>query len=214
MVECSRCHNRFNYEWSLSGSLGPIRFGLDRSMFRCPFCRELNSFDVTYRGRDPALPTYNDMQVGVGGRLLGQMFGPLFGLVAAGVVLLAASPYRLEGMVAILGGFGWLAGFAYRLDRRLRTPESMRPANIDSRPGARSTGAGVYLGLGFVEMQVGGGLGAMDFYSYCPPGENCGTGNPSLNLAIALAFFFVGLALVAAGLLHRSSRPTQALGPG
>lgn len=118
-MECSRCHNRFNYEWSLSGSLGPIRFGLDRSMFKCPICKELNSFDVTTRGRDPALPTYNDMQVGVGGKMLGELFGPLFGLVAFGIILLIASPYRLPGMVAILGGFVWLVGFAYRLNRRL-----------------------------------------------------------------------------------------------
>ena len=45
---------------------------------------------------------------------------------------------------------------------------------------------------------------AIDYYSFCPPGANCGTNNPDLNLAIIAVNFFIGLALVVASLIHRS----------
>ena len=214
LLECPKCHGRFNYEWSLSGSLGPIRFGLDRSMFKCAICKELNSFDVSYRGRDPALPTYNDMQVGVGGKLLGEFFGPLFVLLAVGIVLLAVTPYRLPGMVAVLAGFSWLAGFAYRLDRRLGASVRPRPPGLGGGSGARPRPAGDHLGLavglGIVLMSVGGGLGAMSYYSYYPPGANRGTGNPSVDLAIDLIFFLGGLVLVAVSVLQRRGSKRRA----
>ena len=203
MLECSRCHGRFNYEWSLSASWGPIRFGLDRSMFRCPICKELNSFDVANRGRDPALPTYNDMQVGVGGEIWGEFFGPFVGLLAVGILLLGASPYRLPGMVAILGGFVWLARFAYHLTRSLSAPARPQPVNLGYASRPRSAGAGVLLGLGIVLMLVGAGIGAMIYYSSCHPGANCGTGNPTVNLAIGITFLLVGLALVVGSALYR-----------
>ena len=177
-------------------------------MFKRPICKELNSFDVTNRGRDPALPTHNDMQVGVGGEIQGEWFGPFVGFLAKGIMLLAASPYRLPAMVAMLGGFVWLAGFAYHLTRSLGAPARPQPVNLGYASRPRSAGAGGLLGLGIVLMLVGAGIGAMIYYSSCPPGANCGTGNPSMNLAIDLMFFFVGLALVGSALYrHRPGLP-------
>ena len=81
IIECPKRHSNLNCERSLGGPWGPIPSGSDNSMFKCPLCKSLNSFDVTKRG---------------------------------------ASPYRLPGMVAILGGFSWMVGFAFHLNRRLR----------------------------------------------------------------------------------------------
>jgi hypothetical protein len=55
-------------------------------------------------------------------------------------------------------------------------------------------------------MILGIGIWAMGYYSFCPPGANCGTGNPSENLGIALVNFFVGIALVVVSVLN-PSRP-------
>jgi len=117
IVECSKCHRSFNYEWSSGASWGSIPLG-NRSIFRCPVCKELNSFDLSHRGSDPALLTTNDMKAGVGGRIWGLMLGPFLGLIAIGVILnvtLGVSP-----LVPIIGGTAWLVAYIYYLTRRLR----------------------------------------------------------------------------------------------
>jgi hypothetical protein len=121
IAECSRCLGKFNFEWSWGASASSIKFG-DRSIFRCPICSELNSFSLANKGRDPALPTYNDMQVGIGGRLWGVLLGPFFVLLAMGLMLLsttASSPYYLLSLVPIAGGIAWVAGYFGYLYRRL-----------------------------------------------------------------------------------------------
>jgi len=121
MVECSKCHDRFNYVWAWGASASSIKLG-NRCIFKCPNCRELNSFSLANRGRDPTLPTYNDLQVGVGGRIWGLLLGPFLGLTATGVVLiimLTASPYFLLSLAPFLGGIVWLAAYVYYLFKRL-----------------------------------------------------------------------------------------------
>ena len=121
ILECPKCHNKFNYEWSWGASASSIKVG-NRSMFKCPICKELNSFNLANRGRDPTLPTYNEMQVGIGGRRWGLLLGPLFVLMAIGVTLsmtLTASPYSLLFLVPFLGGFAWLVAYVYYLNKRL-----------------------------------------------------------------------------------------------
>ena len=121
IVECSKCHNKFNYEWSLGASWASIPLG-NRSIFKCPICKELNSFNLADRGRDPTLPTTNDMQAGIGGRIWGLLLGPFLGLIAAGVILsivLAASPYYPLFPVPILGGIAWLVAYVYYLNKRI-----------------------------------------------------------------------------------------------
>ena len=122
-MECSKCHNRFNYEWSWGASPSSIKYG-NRAIFKCPICKEFNSFNLANRGRDPTLPTYNDLQVGIGGRTWGLLLGPFIGLIAIGVALaitLAASPYSQLFLVPILGGFAWLVAYVYYLNKRLST---------------------------------------------------------------------------------------------
>lgn len=118
IVECSKCHNRFNYEWSSGASWGSIPLG-NRSIFKCPICKELNSFDLSQRGRDPSLATTNDMVAGLGGRIWGLMLGPFIGLLAIGVAILTTSPYyRPYGIVSILGGIAWIVAYVYYLTRQ------------------------------------------------------------------------------------------------
>ena len=123
VVECSKCHSRFNYEWSASNSWGSLWLG-NRSIFRCPTCKELNSFDLGNRGRDPALPTTNDMEAGVGGRIWGLLIGPFLLLIGIGVALnvtLAGSPYYALQLVPILGGIAWLAVYAFYLNKKIHS---------------------------------------------------------------------------------------------
>jgi len=123
ILECSKCHNRFNYEWSWGASPSSIRVG-NTDTFNCPICKEFNSFNLANRGRDPTLPTYNDLQVGIGGRIWGLLLGPFIGLMAVGVALgitLAASPYYQLFLVPILGGIAWVAAYVYYLDKRIST---------------------------------------------------------------------------------------------
>ena len=121
IVECSRCQGRFNFEWSWGASASSLKFGT-RSIFKCPLCKELSSFNLANRGRDSSLPTYNEMQVGVGGRIWGLLLGPFLVLLAAGVVLLAVtppSPDYLLSLVPIVAGIAWVAAYFWYLDRRL-----------------------------------------------------------------------------------------------
>jgi hypothetical protein len=123
ILECSKCHNKFNYEWSWGASPSSIKSG-NRDLFKCPICKELNPFDLANRGRDPTLATYNQLQVGIGGRVWGLLLGPFFGLIAIGVALsvtLAASPFLLLFLVPILGGIAWVAAYVYYLNRRVST---------------------------------------------------------------------------------------------
>ena len=131
IVECSKCHRRFNYEWSKGASWSSIPLG-NRSIFKCPICKELGSFNLTHEGRDPALPTTNDMQAGLGGRIWGLMLGPFLGLVAIGVVLnmaLAVSP-----LVPILGGIAWLMAFVYFLNRKVASRGNVIAAQSAIQP--------------------------------------------------------------------------------
>ena len=121
ILECSKCRNRFNYEWSWGASPSSIKYG-NRAIFKCPICKKLNSFNLANGGRDTTLPTYNDLQVGIGGRIWGLLLGPFIGLMAVGVALgitLAASPYYQLFLVPILGGIAWLAAYVYYLNKRL-----------------------------------------------------------------------------------------------
>ena len=121
ILECPRCHNKFNYEWSWGASASSIKYG-NRAIFKCPICKEFDSFNLAIRGRDPTLPTYNDLQVGIGGKTWGFLLGPFIGLLAIGValsIILTASPYYLLFLVPILAGFAWLAAYIYLLNKRL-----------------------------------------------------------------------------------------------
>ena len=123
IVECSRCHNRFNFEWSWGASASSIKFW-NRSIFKCPICKELNSFNLANRGRDMTLPTYNDLQVGVGARIMGVLLGPFFGLLAIGLVLVitqTSSPYYRLSLVPFLGGIAWLVVDVYYLNKKFGT---------------------------------------------------------------------------------------------
>lgn len=59
--------------------------------------------------------------------------------------------------------------------------------------------------VGVVLMLLGVGIWAMRTYSICPPGANCGTNNPSINLVVNAVIFFAGLALVVVSMLYPSS---------
>jgi len=121
VVECSKCHKRFNYEWSRGAAPGAI-MQWNRSIFKCPDCKQLNSFNLANSGHDPTLPTYNDLQVGLGGRVWGLLLGPFVGLMAVGVVLsitLTASPYYQWFLVPFLCGFAWLAAYIWYLNKKL-----------------------------------------------------------------------------------------------
>jgi len=121
ILECSKCHNKFNYEWGWGASPGSIKRG-NSAIFKCPICKELNPFDLANRGRDPTLPTYNDLQVGIGGRTWALLLGPFLGLIVVGVMLsvtLTASPDYLLFLIPFLGGFAWLVAYVYFLNRRL-----------------------------------------------------------------------------------------------
>jgi len=94
----------------------------NRSIFKCPNCKQLNSFNLANRGRDQTLPTYNDLQVGLGGRVWGLLLGPFVGLIAIGVVLsvtLTASPYYQWFLAPFFGGFAWLAVYILYLNKKL-----------------------------------------------------------------------------------------------
>lgn len=80
--------------------------------------------------------------------------------------------------------------------------------NPGRSPDAGSGGRGALLGMGVVLMLVGFALAAMDYYRFCPPGANCGTGDPTADLGLALMFIFFGLVLAAVGALYRP-RPAQ-----
>jgi len=98
-----------------------MKFG-ERSIFKCPICKELNAFSLANKGRDPALPTYNEMQVGLGGRIWALLLGPFLVLLAIGLVLLAVtppSPEYLLGLVPIIGGIAWVAAYFGHLYRKL-----------------------------------------------------------------------------------------------
>jgi len=123
VLECSRCHGKFNYEWSRGAAPGSI-MQWNRSIFKCPICKQFNSFSLVNRDRDPTLPSYNDLQVGLGGRTWGLLLGPFVGLMITGVALgvtLTESPYYPLFLVPILGGFAWLAAFIWYLNRTLGT---------------------------------------------------------------------------------------------
>ena len=126
ILECSKCHGRFNYEFSWGASPSSIKRG-NRAIFKCPICRELNDFDLESKGRDPTLPTFNDLQVGIGGRLWGLLLGPFLVLAAIGVVLsitLAGSPSFLLFPVPIVGGIVWVLATVYFMKRRVSTRQS------------------------------------------------------------------------------------------
>lgn len=214
IVECPKCYNRFNYEFSNSNAWGAIYLGPDRSIFKCPVCKQLGSFNTSNRGRDPALPTTNDMVAGIGGRVWGLLLGPILVLIVVGVVLgitLTSSPYQQLFLVPILGGVVWEVAYIYHLNRRLGASVGSQPAKLRYYSKTRSLGGPVFLGVGIIFMLLGVGSWAMDYYSFCPPGANCGTGSPIENLAIALVNFSIGLALVVGSVLHPSRRilPTQ-----
>jgi len=123
ILECPKCHTRFNYEFSWGASSSSIKRG-DRAIFKCPVCKELSDFGLENEGRDPTLPTYNDLQVGIGGRLWGLLLGPCLGLIALGVILSttpAGSSYFLLFPVPILGGIAWVVGVVYFLKKRVST---------------------------------------------------------------------------------------------
>ena len=131
ILECSKCHSRFNYEWSWGASPSSIKRG-DRAIFKCPVCKELDDFNLANRGRDPTLQTYNDLQVGIGGRLWGILLGPFLVLAAAGVIFsitLAGSPYFLLFTLPIVGGVAWVIVMVYLLKKRVaaRQPDSVSP---------------------------------------------------------------------------------------
>ena len=93
----------------------------NRSIIRCPVCKELSSFDLTNRGRDQTLPTTNDMIAGIGGRVWGLMLLPFLGLIAVGVlfgITPTGSIYHLLFPVPILGGIGWIVAYIYYLNTR------------------------------------------------------------------------------------------------
>lgn len=199
IVECPKCHSRFNYEYSNSNAWGAIYLGPDRSIFKCPICKQLSSFNTANRGRDPTLPTTNDMQAGIGGKIWGLLLGPLLLLIMAGVVLSltsASSPYHQLFPVPIVGGIVWEVAYIYHLNRRLGSSVSSQPASQHYYSNTRWLGEPAFLGVGIVLMSLGVGIWAMGYFSFCPTGANCGTGNPGANLSIAAVNFFVGLALV------------------
>jgi hypothetical protein len=119
VLECSKCHNRFNYEWSWGASQSSIRAG-NTDIFNCPICKEFNSFNLANRGRDPTLPSYTDLQVGIGRRRWWLLVGPSVGLIAIGGALVM-TPYHQLFLVPFAGGLAWLAAYIYYLDRRLGT---------------------------------------------------------------------------------------------
>ena len=131
MLECAKCHSRFNYEWSWGASPSSIKRG-NRAIFKCPICKELSDFNLENRGRDPTLPTYNDLQVGIGGRLWGLLLGPFFAFAVIGVILsitLVGSPYFLLFPIPIVGGIAWVVTIVYFLKKRVSTrqPNPMGP---------------------------------------------------------------------------------------
>jgi len=209
IVECPKCHKKFNYEFSNSNAWGAIYLGPDRSIFKCPICKQLSSFNTANRGHDSTLPTTNDMQAGIGGRIWGLLLGPLLGLIVIGVVLgitLTSMPYHQLFLIPIVGGIAWEVAYIYHLNRRLGTSISSQPGNQHYYSNTRSLGGPALLAVGVILMLLGVGLWAMNYYSFCPSGANCGTDNPSENLAIAAVNFFVGLVLVAMS-VHRPSGP-------
>jgi len=123
ILECPKCHSRFNYEFSWGASASSIKRG-DRAIFKCPICKELNDFDLGNEGRDLTLPTFNDLQVGIGRRIWGLLLGPFLGLMVISVTLsitLAGSPYFLLFPVPIIGGIAWAVGIVYFLKKRVST---------------------------------------------------------------------------------------------
>ena len=120
VLECSRCHMKFNYEWSRGASASSVRLG-NRDIFKCPICKEFNRFNLANRGRDPTFPTYNELQVGIGWRIWVWLLGPSIGLMTIGITLsitLTASPYYQLFLVPLLGGFAWLAAYVYFLNKK------------------------------------------------------------------------------------------------
>jgi len=123
VLECPKCHSRFNFEWSWGASPSSIKRG-KRAIFKCPICKELSDFNLENIGRDPALPTYSDLQVGIGGKLWGILLGPFLVLVATGVILsitLAGSSYFLLFPVPIVAGIAWVVANVYVLKKRVTT---------------------------------------------------------------------------------------------
>ena len=121
IVECPKCHGRFNYEFSNSNAWGAIYLGSERSIFKCPICKQLSSFDTANRGRDPALPTTNDMVAGVGGKVWGLLLCTIFVFIVTGVIgmSLASPPDRPLFFIPIVGGVVWEVAYIFHLNRRL-----------------------------------------------------------------------------------------------
>ena len=125
ILECSKCHRRFNYEWSWGAAPSSFRFG-DTDIFRCPVCKELGSFDLTEEGRDLDHPTFTALPVGVGRRLWGMMLGPFLGLLVLSATLgltQSASPARplFLGVPPFLG-ISWALAYFFYLNRKLVKP--------------------------------------------------------------------------------------------
>ena len=71
-----------------------------------------------------ALPTYNDLQVGIGRRIMGRLLVPFFGFLAIGMILVitqASSPYYRLSLVPFLGGIVWLVLYVYYLNKKFGT---------------------------------------------------------------------------------------------
>ena len=68
------------------------------------------------------LPTYNEMQVGVGARIMGLLLVPFFVLLGIGLVLVvtqSSSPYYPLSYAPIFGGIAWLPASIYYLYKKL-----------------------------------------------------------------------------------------------
>src|SRR5208282_1154866 len=106
-VECPHCHYRFNYEFIPSASFYSIRLGTQR-IFKCPQCKELHNFNVTYFGKDPSLPTHGDnAETGVGAKIWVLMLGPLLAFVLIGLLLLFTFQIIILFIIPLVLGVAW-----------------------------------------------------------------------------------------------------------
>ncbi len=101
IVECPHCHYKFNYEFIPGTSFTSIRLGSAR-IFKCPNCKELHKFNITYFGTDPSLPTHGDnAETSIGRKNIALAAGPPIVLVALGILLVATGTFRSALIVVI-----------------------------------------------------------------------------------------------------------------
>ena len=106
-MDCPACGFRFNYLYTLFGSLHAIRL-LDRRSFRCPRCHARHAFALGTSAPDRSVPTYDD-------RFTPALFfaasGPLLAGVALSLLAAGSGFARWLTVVPIAVGVAWLVVF-------------------------------------------------------------------------------------------------------